>query len=94
MAKTKKGKKQDKQKVIQDFQINKQDTGSAEVQIGLLTKEIKELTEHLMTHIHDYSSRRGLLKKVSQRRKFLKYLQAHNSKGYEKIIKRIKNKKT
>lgn len=90
MSKTKKAKKQDKQKVIKDFQVNEQDTGSSEVQIGLLTKEIKELTEHLRTHIHDHSSRRGLFKKVSQRRKFLKYLQTHNPKGYEKIIKRIK----
>lgn len=90
MAKTKKGKKQEKQKVIKDFQTNEQDTGSTEVQIGLLTKEIKELTRHLATHIHDHSSRRGLLKKVSQRRKFMKYLQTHDPKGYEKIIKKIK----
>ncbi len=90
MSKTKSNKKEDKKKVIRDFQINEGDTGSAEVQIGLLTKEIKDLTEHLKIHIHDHSSRRGLLKKVSVRRKFLKYLQADNLQGYEKIIKKIK----
>jgi len=93
MANTKKSKTQEKKQVIDDFKINKKDTGSSEAQIGILTKDIKDLTEHLKTHIHDYSSRRGLLKKVSRRRKFLKYLQASKPKSYEKIIKKIKKKK-
>ena len=90
MAGIKKAKKAAKQKTIKDFQKSGQDTGSAQVQIGLLTKGIKDLSEHLRTHIHDFSSRRGLLKKVSQRRKFLKYLQSHDPKSYEKVIKKIK----
>jgi small subunit ribosomal protein S15 len=85
-----KTKKQEKKEVIDEFKINEKDTGSSEAQIGILSKEIKELTEHLRTHIHDYSSRRGLLKKVSQRRKFLKYLKARKPKAYEKMIKKIK----
>ena len=90
MARTKKSKKAVKKQTIKDFQKGDQDTGSAQVQIGLLTKGIKDLSEHLKTHIHDFSSRRGLLKKVSMRRKFLKYLQAHDLKSYEKMIKKIK----
>ena len=89
MPRTKK-KKQGKQKIISELKISKNDTGSIEVQVGLLTKGIEELNEHLKKHIHDFSSRRGLLKKVSQRRKFLKYLQVHNPDGYEKLIKKIK----
>ena len=85
-------KKEDKKQIIQDNQINETDTGSSEVQIGLLTKEIESLTEHLKAHIHDFSSRRGLIKKVSQRRKFLKYLQANDPKSYEKIVKKIRRK--
>lgn len=89
MPKTKK-KQQEKKKIIDDLKINKNDTGSIEVQIGLLTKEINDLNEHLKKHIHDFSSRRGLLKKVSRRRKFLKYLQVNSPETYEKIIKKIK----
>ena len=63
--------KEDKQKLIKEFAKNEKDTGSAEVQIAILTKEIDELTEHLKTHTHDYHSRRGLLKKVGQRRNML-----------------------
>lgn len=90
MSKTKKAKKPERQKIIKELQKNKKDTGSAKVQIGLLTKEINDLNEHLKKHIHDFSSRRGLLKKISQRRKFLKYLQVHSLKDYEEIIKKIK----
>jgi len=89
MPKTKK-KQQEKKKIIDDLKISKSDTGSIEVQIGLLTKEINDLNEHLKKHIHDFSSRRGLLKKVSRRRKFLKYLQVNNPEIYEKSIKKIK----
>ena len=56
--------KEEKSAIIKDFAKNEKDTGSAEVQIAILTKEINDLTEHLKTHIHDYHSRRGLLKKV------------------------------
>ena len=86
-------KKQEKKKIIDEFKIDEKDTGSIEVQIGLLTKEINTLNDHLKKNIHDFSSRRGLIKKVSQRRKFLKYLQVHDLDKYEKIISKIKRKK-
>ena len=56
--------KEKKQEIIKEFAKSEKDTGSAEVQIAILTKEIEELTEHLKVHIHDHHSRRGLLKKV------------------------------
>jgi small subunit ribosomal protein S15 len=83
-------KKEVKKAVIKDFQKKDDDTGSAEVQIGLLTKEISQLTDHLKKNKHDFSSRRGLLRKVANRRKLLKYLQRSDPKSYEKIIKKIK----
>ena len=67
------GKKKAK-KFIEEFKTHKNDTGSASVQIALLTKEIELLTEHLRSHKKDFSSRRGLIKKVSQRRRLLKFL--------------------
>ncbi len=89
---TKKEKKEKKEEVIKDFQKNPQDTGSAEVQIGILGKEIKDLAEHLKKHIHDFSCRRSLVRKVSERRKFIKYLKINDVASYEKIIKKIKRK--
>jgi small subunit ribosomal protein S15 len=83
-------RKKDKGKIISEFKTHEQDSGSVEVQVGILTKEIKELTEHLKTHKHDFSSRRGLLRKVSKRKKLLRYLEQTNPKSYEKIIKKIK----
>ena len=65
------------------------DTGSPEVQIALLTKRINELTEHLRTHRHDHYSRRGLLKLVGRRRRFLTYLQKHDLEGYRALIKEL-----
>jgi small subunit ribosomal protein S15 len=90
MSKIKKTKKEQAKNVIQDFQVKPDDTGSSQVQIGLLTKEIKDLAGHLQTNIHDFSSRRGLLKKVNQRRRLLKYLQVNSPKEYEKIVKKIR----
>ena len=63
------------------------DTGSAEVQVALLTRRISELTEHLRTHKKDHHSRRGLLKLVGQRRRLLNYLQKRDVEGYRKLIK-------
>jgi len=83
-------RKKDKKEVIKEFARHQKDTGSSEVQIGILTKEINDLVEHLKAHPHDFSSRRGLLRKISQRRKFLKYLQINDPKRYQKIIKKIK----
>ena len=67
--------KKTKEKIIKKFATHKGDTGSTQVQVAILTAEIKDLTKHLQDHKHDFSSRRGLLKKVGQRRKLLKYLQ-------------------
>ncbi|MDD2647153.1 MAG: 30S ribosomal protein S15 [Patescibacteria group bacterium] len=83
-------KKEIKKAVIKNFQKKDQDTGSVEVQIGLLTKEISQLTDHLKKNKQDFSSRRGLLRKVAHRRKLLKYLQHNDPKSYEKIVKKIK----
>ncbi len=74
-------------KEIADYQIHEKDTGSADVQIALLTKRIAHLTEHLGTHRKDVSSRRGLLMLVARRRKLLDYLSAKDNERYQKVIK-------
>jgi len=81
-----------KQKIINKFKTHKNDTGSTQVQIAILTEEIKELTSHLQTHKHDHSSRRGLLKKVGERRRLLKYLQKEDEKAFEDLAKKLKLK--
>jgi small subunit ribosomal protein S15 len=65
------------------------DTGSPEVQIAMLTRRINDLTEHLRTHPKDHYSRRGLLKLVGRRRRFLNYLQRKNIEGYRALIKEL-----
>jgi len=80
-----------KQKIISQFARHKNDTGSAEVQIALLTEQIKALANHLKKHPKDFHSRRGLLTLVGKRRKFLNYLKNHNEKQYQKIMKKIGN---
>jgi len=84
--------KKTKQKIINKFKIHATDTGSSQVQIAILSEEIKELTEHLKKHKHDYSSRRGLLKKVSERRRLLKYLQKEDGKAFDELAKTLKLK--
>ncbi len=84
--------KKKKQQIINKFKIHENDTGSPQVQIAILTEEIKQLTEHLQTHKHDHSSRRGLLKKVAERRKLLKYLQKEDEKAFEDLAKKLKLK--
>ncbi|HCA67307.1 MAG: 30S ribosomal protein S15 [Candidatus Jacksonbacteria bacterium RIFOXYA2_FULL_44_7] len=79
-----------KDNVISQFKMHQNDTGSASVQIALLTKEIELLTEHLRSHKKDFSSRRGLIKKVSQRRRLLKFLEKDDFKQFEEIIKTLK----
>ena len=81
--------KEAKQEIIKNFAKSEKDTGSAEVQIAILTEEIKELTEHLKTHIHDYHSRRGLLKKVGKRRSLLKYLMKKDVTRYREVVKSL-----
>jgi len=82
--------KKTKQRIINKFKVHETDTGSSQVQIAILTEEIKRLAEHLKAHKHDHSSRRGLLKKVSERRKLLKYLQREDEKAFIEIAKALK----
>ena len=81
--------KEVKAKIIKDYARSENDTGSPEVQIAILSKEIAELTEHLKTHIHDYHSRRGLLVKVGQRRNMLQYLAKKDIQRYRELIKKL-----
>ena len=78
-----------KQTVARDLQISKNDTGSAPVQVGILTERIKELTEHLKTNKKDFAARRGLLQMVGKRKRHLQYIAAHNSKAYLELIKKL-----
>jgi len=84
--------KQKKQRLIKKYQTHEGDTGSTEVQIAILTAEIEELAEHLKAHHKDHSSRRGLLRKVGERRKLLKYLQRENAASFEELVKSLKLK--
>ncbi len=79
----------EKQKIIADFQSAEGDTGSVEVQVSLLTADIKKLTEHFKVNKHDNHSRRGLMSKVNQRRKLLKYLKRTAIERYRKLIERL-----
>ena len=81
--------KQEKEKIISDFERHKGDTGSPEVQIALLTTRINELTEHLKIHRKDHASRRGLLKMVGTRSALLKYVSKKDVKRYREIISRL-----
>lgn len=85
--------KKRKDDIIKKYKTHENDTGSAEVQIAILTEEIEELSQHLKKHKKDHSSRRGLLKKVGQRRRFLRYLEKDNSESYQQLIKKLKIKK-
>jgi len=81
--------KQEKDKIIDDFEIHESDTGSPEVQIAILTRRINDLTEHLKTHRKDHASRRGLLKMVGTRSALLKYVSTKDVKRYQEIISRL-----
>ena len=78
-----------KSQIIDKYKRDEKDTGSPEVQIAILTKEITQLTEHLKTHIHDYHSRRGLLIKVGQRKNMLQYLAKKDIQRYRELIKKL-----
>ena len=81
--------KAEKAKIIKEFAKSENDTGSPEVQIAILSKEIEQLTEHLKVHIHDYNSRRGILVKVGQRRNMLQYLAKKDIQSYRELIKKL-----
>lgn len=82
-----------KKSVISDHKIHESDTGSPEVQIAILTKRIKTLTEHLKIHSKDHHSRRGLLKMVGQRRSLLNYLKNRNFERYRSLIEKLELRK-
>ena len=83
-------KKEDKQKIISEFAINKKDTGSPEVQIAVISKRINNLTEHFKNHHHDNHSKKGLLALVNKRKKLLSYLLKKDNSKYLEIIKKLK----
>lgn len=78
-----------KANVIKNTQVHETDTGSAGVQIGILSTRIDELAKHLKTHKKDNHSRRGLLKMVADRRSHLKYLERKDKKAYDTIVKKL-----
>ncbi len=82
-----------KDEIVQAHGANAQDTGKAEVQIAILTHEIKELTIHMQTHKKDFHSRRGLLKKVSNRRRLLSHLHNTDIDRYYAILKKLNLRK-
>lgn len=79
-----------KSEITKEFRIHERDTGSADVQIALLTERITELTDHLKENAKDHSSRRGLLMMVGKRRRLLDYLSQTDNSRYQQIIKRLK----
>ncbi len=81
--------KEDKAKLVGMFGKNANDTGSTEVQIAILTQDIKDLTEHCKKNAQDFSTKRGLLKKVCRRTRFLQYLKRVNPQGYATITERL-----
>jgi small subunit ribosomal protein S15 len=74
---------------LKEFQLHEKDTGSADVQVALLTRRIAQLTEHLKANAKDHSSRRGLLKMVAQRRSLLDYLNRSNNERYKSVIEKL-----
>jgi small subunit ribosomal protein S15 len=83
----------EKTKTIQDYKLHEKDTGSTDVQIVLLSEEIKRLLLHLKSHPKDVHSKRGLLKMVDKRRKLLNFLKEENVRRYNSLIKKIGLKK-
>ena len=81
--------KEAKAEIVKKYGKTANDTGSAEVQIAILTEEIKNLTEHLKEHKHDFHSRRGLLKKVGKRRSLLNYLVENDVPRYREVVKSL-----
>lgn len=82
----------EKQAIIKKYQVHKDDTGSPEVQVAILTKEIEQVSEHLKVHRKDNHSRRGLLKMVGNRRRLLRYLKNEDEKRWEKLVDKLKLK--
>ena len=81
--------KEQKAQLVADFGANEKDSGSVEVQIAILTAEINRLNAHLSEHIHDFHTRRGLLKKVGHRRNLLAYLKKKDINSYRTVIAKL-----
>ena len=81
--------KADREKISLEYRINDKDTGSAQLQVAMLTENIKQLTGHLQENKKDFSSKRGLFKMLSRRRSFLKYIERKSVKEYKELIKRL-----
>lgn len=81
--------KEKKQEIIKEFAINERDTGSAEVQVAILTERIKRLNEHFKNHPKDHHSRTGLLKMVGRRHKLLKYIKRKDIEKYRELIQKL-----
>lgn len=79
----------EKEKIIKEYKLHETDTGSNEVQVALLSEEIKGLILHLKKHSKDFHSKRGLLKMVGKRRKFLNFLKTEDPKRYNSVLKKI-----
>jgi small subunit ribosomal protein S15 len=82
-----------KSKTIADFRVHEKDTGSADVQVALLTQRINHLTEHLQKNTKDHSSRRGLLMMVGQRRRLLDYLRSTDFERYQAVTRKLNLRK-
>lgn len=85
--------KEKKTSLIDEFKIHTKDTGSASVQVALLTERINNLTEHFKSHKKDHGSRRGLLKMVGQRRRLLDYIKRYNLKKYQELLDKLSLRK-
>ncbi len=78
-----------KAQLVKEFGKNDKYTGSIEVQIAILTNEINELNEHFNVHIHDFHSKRGLMRKIGHRRSLLNYLKKNDLKSYENVVAKL-----
>ena len=85
--------KEDRTKIVEKFRLNPKDTGSAEVQVALLTERINNLNEHLKANKHDFHSRQGLFKLVGRRRRLLNYLSREDIERYRKVLAELKLRK-
>lgn len=85
--------KERKAELVKEFGKSEKDTGATEVQIAILTEEIRDLTEHLKLHIHDYHSKRGLMMKVGKRRSLLDYLKSTDVNSYRTLIEKLNIRK-
>jgi small subunit ribosomal protein S15 len=81
--------KEEKMSLITEYQVHSSDTGSPEVQVAIITERINQLIQHLKFHIHDYHSRRGLLKLVGRRRRLLAYLNKKDKQRYRAVVERL-----